>query len=230
MSFLPSSFQSFPLGFTLEAAKELDKEDPLAWFREKFYVPLGSDGHSEKIYLCGNSLGLMPKATEKLINEELTVWKRKGVDGHFEHDFGRPWVTIDEPCLEPMAKIVGAKAMEIAIMGSLTSNLHLLMVSFYSPTPTRYKIMMESNAFPSDRFALESQIRFHGFDPKDALIIVSSSSEAGILKFEDVQRTLEEQGEKIALIMIGLVIFGHSICLVNYINCGLEGSITILAK
>ena len=133
---------------------ELDAKDPLAHLRLQFNIPskskVGGTGDEQCIYLCGNSLGLLPRTTPDLISQELKVWADKGVHGHFDHPHNRPWVSVDDLVLEQSARLVGALKEEIAIMNSLTVNLHFLMISFYRPTPTRYKIIMESRAFPSD--------------------------------------------------------------------------------
>ncbi|KAI3651341.1 hypothetical protein MP228_004822 [Amoeboaphelidium protococcarum] len=157
---------------------------------------------SECIYLCGNSLGLQPKQTRRLLNEELDVWDEMGVHGHFNHRHQRPWVSIDDHVTSAMAKVVGCKDSEVAVANSLTVNLHLLMVSFYRPTATRYKILIEDHAFPSDQYAVQSQIKFHGYDPADALLTVKPRNEDdGIIHHEDIVKCIEEQGESIALIL-----------------------------
>ena len=208
MSFLPSicpgdAFIKERLS-SFEYADSLDKEDMLSDMRNSFWIPKAGNEGSERdcIYLCGNSLGLQPKSTENLIAEELQVWKTKGVEGHFDHKFGRPWVSIDEHCLDPLAKIVGAHPQEIAVMGSLTNNLHLLMASFYRPCRERYKILMEPHAFPSDKFAIESQIRNHGFDPSDALLVAKSNQDC-IVDMSDIEKIIREEGSKLALVLIG---------------------------
>ena len=152
---------------TLAYAKSQDAKDPLKNYRTKFHIPKEAAGN-EWIYFCGNSLGLQPKVTEKYIQQELKDWANLGVEAHVEAK--NPWMPYHEFLTENMAKIVGAKPIEVVIMNTLTTNLHLLMVSFYQPTKTKYKIVIESDAFPSDRYAVESQLKFHGFDPKEGLL------------------------------------------------------------
>ena len=123
-------------------------------FRREFHIPRDSQGQ-ELCYLAGNSLGLQPKITRKLIEEELSVWEKKANQGHHEHDYGRPWITADEECVKLLLPLVGAEDGEVAVMGSLTANLHLLMCAFYQPTPVRYKIVVEAKAFPSDHVAMK---------------------------------------------------------------------------
>ncbi|ORY53481.1 kynureninase [Rhizoclosmatium globosum] len=152
--------------------------------------------------MIGNSLGLQPVATRKLINEELDVWADRGVNGHFDHPLNRPWVSVDDNVLEQSARIVGAKSTsEVAIMNTLTSNLHFLLVSFYRPTPLRYKIIMEAKAFPSDFFAFASQTTFHGFDPKDAIIEVKPRDGEFTLRIEDIVDVIRKEGDKVALVL-----------------------------
>ncbi|KXS11948.1 kynureninase [Gonapodya prolifera JEL478] len=194
----------------VKLAKLLDEADPIVTLRKEFDIPLIKDvanaksdeGEQESIYLCGNSLGLLPKGTKTLISQELDSWSRRGVHGHFDHPYGRPWVTVDEEVVAKSCAIVGAaKASEIAIMGSLTSNLHLMMVAFYKPSATRYKILLEEKAFPSDHFAVESQIKFHGLDPTDAMVLVKPQPGSHTISTEDILRTIEEQGDEIALVL-----------------------------
>src|SRR5882762_8071135 len=151
-----------------ECARQLDAEDPLRRFRERFHLPAGADG-APLIYFVGNSLGLMPKATRQIVEQELDDWARLGVDGHF--DATTPWYSYHETLREPAARLVGALPNEVVCMNSLTVNLHLLMATFYRPTRTRNKILMEDPAFPSDTYAIKTQIAHHGFDPKEALVL-----------------------------------------------------------
>ncbi|MCH1455427.1 MAG: kynureninase, partial [Schleiferiaceae bacterium] len=150
-------------------ASSLDAADKLAAFRSEFHLPV-IDG-KQTLYFTGNSLGLMPKAAEKYLNEELEDWKNWGVEGHF--NARRPWMPYHEFFAESLSKIVGSKPEEVVAMGSLTNNLHLLMVSFFRPAGQRTKILCEAKAFPSDQYALASQLRFHGLDPKEHLIEVA---------------------------------------------------------
>jgi len=148
-----------------EFAAKMDELDELKEFRKEFNFPADPNGSGkDSLYLCGNSLGLQPRNTVAYVTEELEKWQKYGVEGHFPGvNTERPWVTADENCRDDMAEIVGAKPLEVAVMNSLTVNLHLLMAAFYKPTATRYKILMEGHAFPSDKFALRSQATFHGY-------------------------------------------------------------------
>ncbi|NNK60014.1 MAG: kynureninase [Flavobacteriaceae bacterium] len=188
----------FQLG--LEYAKLLDQNDTLSEYRSKFYMPKDSEGN-ELIYLCGNSLGLQPKSTQKYIEQELKDWANLGVEGHTEAK--NPWLPYHEVLTKSMADLVGAQPIEVVVMNTLTANLHFMMVSFYQPTKKRYKILIESDAFPSDKYAVESQLRHHGFDDKEGLILWEPRKGEEILRYEDLEQILEEQGEEIALIMIG---------------------------
>lgn len=185
---------------SLDFAKQLDQEDPLAYLRQEFHIPKDKDGN-DWLYFTGNSLGLQPKATQEYIQQELDDWAKYGVEGHFEAQ--NPWMPYHEFLTENMAKIVGAKPLEVVIMNTLTTNLHLLMVSFYQPTKTKYKIVIESDAFPSDRYAVQSQLEFHGFDAKEGLVEWKPRAGEELLRMEDLESILEEQGDEIALLMIG---------------------------
>jgi len=181
-------------------AKKLDKEDTVSHYREQFHIPKDKDGNNW-LYFTGNSLGLQPKATQKYIQQELEDWANFGVEGHFEAK--NPWMPYHEFLTESMAKIVGAKPIEVVIMNTLTTNLHLLMVSFYQPTKTKYKIVIESDAFPSDRYAVQTQLDFHGFDANEGLIEWKPRPGEELLNIEDLETILEEQGDEIALLLIG---------------------------
>lgn len=185
---------------TLAFAEAQDAKDPLKSYRDKFHIPKDADGN-EWLYFCGNSLGLQPKVTQEYIQQELKDWANLGVEGHF--DAKNPWMPYHEFLTENMAKIVGAKPIEVVIMNTLTTNLHLLMVSFYQPTKTKYKIVIESDAFPSDRYAVESQLKFHGFDPKEGLVEWKPREGEELLHMEDLEAILETQGDEIALLLIG---------------------------
>ncbi len=185
---------------TLEYAKKQDANDPLASFRNKFHIPKDTKGN-ELVYLCGNSLGLQPKITSEYISESLTDWANLGVDGHTEAK--HPWLPYHEFLTENMAKIVGAKPSEVVVMNTLTTNLHLMMVSFFQPTKTKYKIVVESDAFPSDKYAVESQLKFHGIDPKQGLIQWAPREDEDLCRFEDLEEIMKNQGDEIALLMIG---------------------------
>jgi kynureninase len=185
---------------TLEFAKEQDAKDPLFGVRYQFHIPKDKNGN-DWLYFTGNSLGLQPKATRKYIQQELDDWAKYGVEGHFEAK--NPWMPYHELLTESMAKIVGAKPLEVVIMNTLTTNLHLLMVSFYCPTKTKYKIVIESDAFPSDRYAVQSQLKFHGFDADESLIEWKPRQGEELLRLEDLETIVEEQGDAIALLLIG---------------------------
>lgn len=183
---------------SIDHAQKLDREDPLKDFRSRFHFPQ-HDG-KDIVYFCGNSLGLMPKDARDIINEELDAWRDLAVDGHFEGK--RPWYSYHEEFSEMAGAVVGAKSSEVVMMQSLTTNLHLLMVSFYRPTKSRYKIVIEGGAFPSDQYAVASQAEFHGFDPKDAIIELSPRSGENVLRTPDVEKALQEHGDEIALVML----------------------------
>ncbi len=184
------------LGFALEQ----DQNDPLKAYRNQFHFPKDKQGN-DCIYMTGNSLGLQPKSTKTYVNQELNDWAQLGVEGHFEAK--NPWLPYHEFLTESMAKVVGAKPIEVVVMNTLTANLHFMMVSFYQPTKTRYKILIESDAFPSDKYAVESQLRHHGFDDKDGLILWEPRKGEELLNYEDLETILKEQGDEIALIMVG---------------------------
>lgn len=190
-----SNYQS-----SLDYAKQQDALDELSNYRNKFHIPKDKYGN-ELIYLCGNSLGLQPKSTKAYINQELEDWANLGVEGHT--DAKNPWLPYHESLTESTAKLVGAKPVEVVTMNSLTANLHFMMVSFYKPTAKRYKIVIESDAFPSDKYAVESQLRHHGFDDKEGLILWKPRTGEELLQYEDLEQILREQGDEIALIMIG---------------------------
>src|SRR3954466_5183514 len=151
---------------TLDFARELDKNDALKSYRDKFYFPQVNGKNA--LYFTGNSLGLQPKTTQDYVVNELEDWASFGVEGHFHSR--NPWLSYHEILTDKTARLVGAKPEEVVVMNQLTVNLHLLLVSFYRPTKQRHKIICEAKAFPSDLYALQSQIKFHGLDPKDSLI------------------------------------------------------------
>jgi kynureninase len=185
--------------FSKEYATQLDEKDPLKSYRDRFHLPRQKNGETY-IYLCGNSLGLQPTSTEKYIQQELEDWKNLGVEGHFHAQ--HPWMPYHEYLTEKMAKIVGAKPIEVVVMNTLSVNLHLLMVSFYRPTPERYKILIESDAFPSDKYAVQSQLQFHGYEA-DGLLELQPRPGEELLRAEDIDRVIAEEGDQIALILIG---------------------------
>ncbi len=181
-------------------AAEMDAADNLASWRKEFFIPKTKDG-KECIYLCGNSLGLQPRRVEKAVQQELTDWQNLGVEGHFHAK--HPWMPYHEFLTDKLAKLVGAKPIEVVAMNSLTVNLHLLMVSFYRPTKTRHKIIIEGGAFPSDQYAVASQIKFHGFDPKTSLIELKPRAGERTLRSDDIEAVIEREGDSVALIMLG---------------------------
>lgn len=181
-------------------AQQCDREDTLAHFGKQFLLPTDNQGNN-LVYLCGNSLGLQPIAAKTYIEQELNDWAKYGVEGHT--DAQHPWMPYHEFLTTSMAKIVGAKPNEVVIMNTLTTNLHLMMVSFYQPTKTKYKIVVESDAFPSDKYAMESQLKFHGFNAKDGLILWKPRAGEELCRFEDLEEIMQTQGDEIALLMIG---------------------------
>ncbi|MEO1263167.1 MAG: kynureninase [Bacteroidota bacterium] len=178
----------------------MDTDDPLKKYRDQFYLPLQKNGEPF-IYLCGNSLGLQPKITESYILQELKDWKNLGVEGHFHAK--NPWMPYHEFLTKKMARVVGAKPVEVVVMNTLSVNLHLMMVSFYRPKNNRIKIVMESDAFPSDRYAIESQIKFHGYKLEEALLELKPRAGEELIRMEDIEKTIDEEGENIALILLG---------------------------
>lgn len=184
----------------LAFAQQLDQQDPLAPWRSQFHLPKTAAGN-EAIYLCGNSLGLQPKATAPAIAQELTDWQNLGVEGHFHAK--NPWMPYHEFLTKSLARLVGAEPSEVVAMNGLTVNLHLMMVSFYRPSATRYKIMIEGSAFPSDRYAVESQLRYHGFHPEDGLIELKPRDGERTLRTEDIEAAIAREGDALALILLG---------------------------
>lgn len=175
-----------------------DAADPLAPFRGEFLVP--PHGKGEQVYLCGNSLGLQPRATRQALLDELDDWRDLAVEAHFR---GRhPWMPYHVEVRDHLAELVGAQPGEVVAMNSLSVNLHLMMVSFYRPTAQRPAILIEQGAFPSDRYAVESQIRFHGFDPAEALIELAPDEPGGTLSFDAIARALDTHGPRIALVLL----------------------------
>ncbi len=181
-----------------------DAADPLAHLRDKFSIPLKDNG-KPVVYFCGNSLGLSPKTASEFVHIEMQAWAEKGVLGHDR------WRPFHENLTESTARLVGAKSEEVVVMNALTVNLHFLMVSFYQPTKSRYKIVIEKGAFPSDQYAVESHIIFHGLDPKDALIELAPRDGEHIIRTDDIESTLKAGGDSIALVMLGGVNYytGH---------------------
>jgi kynureninase len=189
---------------TLEYARELDARDPLRSLRSEYFIPRTPSGE-EYIYLTGNSLGLQPKGVRAALEQELDDWAEFGVEGHFEAKY--PWYSYHERFIEPAARLVGARPGEVVVMNTLTTNLHLMMVSFYRPTRERFRIVIEGSAFPSDIYAVTSQVRFHGFDPESAIILLTPRDGETSIRTEDIESLLEEQGSTIALVLLGGVNF-----------------------
>src|SRR3977135_1194222 len=187
-----------------EFARRLDAEDPLRSFRDKFHLPLGKDG-SSLIYFAGNSLGLMPKAARQVVEQELEDWAHLGVDAHLGAT--TPWYTYHETLREPTARLVGAKHIEVICMNSLTVNLHLMMATFYRPTKSRFKILMEDPAFPSDTYAIKTQIVHHGLDPKEALVLARSREGELTVRTEEIIDRIEKNADNLAVVLIGAVNF-----------------------
>jgi kynureninase len=180
-------------------ARELDQTDPLAALRDEFLIPCDSDG-SEQAYFCGNSLGLQPRAVRAALIEELEDWHALAVEAHFR---GRhPWMNYHEFVRDDLAAVVGALPDEVVAMGSLTANLHFMMVSFYRPTRERNAILIEKSAFPSDQYAVASQIRFHGHDPATSLIELEGDEPNGTLSPDAVLRAIDQHGSRIALVLL----------------------------
>jgi len=185
---------------TADFAVELDARDKLKNYRKEFHIPLQKNGE-EHIYMCGNSLGLQPKRTKGYLRQELEDWATFGVEGHFNAK--NPWMPYHEFLTESYSKIVGAKSSEVVAMNTLTVNLHLMMVSFYRPTEKRYKIIVEGDAFPSDIYAVESQIKYHGFTSETSLIKLTPRAGEVAIRTEDIAQLIERDGDQIALIMLG---------------------------
>lgn len=181
-----------------EFAQQLDKEDPLSSCREKFFIPQNSKGE-DLIYFAGNSLGLQPKTVRSYVEQELSDWETMGVEGHLHAK--NPWLPYHEFLTAQTSRLVGAHLEEVVNMNTLTVNLHLMMVSFYRPTAQRHKILIESNAFPSDHYAVQSQIKFHGFDPADSLIEMKPREGEFTIRTEDIESLIEKDGDSIALVM-----------------------------
>src|SRR5690606_31342578 len=177
----------------------MDSEDPLRGFRDRFHIPRSADG-TEVVYFTGNSLGLQPKTARDHINAELDDWARLGVEGHLHAR--HPWLPYHEFVAESLARVVGAKPIEVVAMNSLTVNLHLLMVSFYRPTAERYKIVIEKGAFPSDQYAVGSQLAFHGFG-SDGLIELTPREGEATLRTDDILELIHGDGDSFALIILG---------------------------
>jgi len=182
---------------SLEYALKQDREDSLKDYRNMFFIP--KNGEEETIYFCGNSLGLQPKNVQGYIESELKVWRDSGVEGHFSGE--KPWTTYHKFFRKPLGDLLGAKDSEIVVMNNLTVNLHLLMVSFYRPEKNKYKIMMEGNAFPSDQYTVETQLKFHGYDPDDSIIELFPRAGEHTLRNEDIIGAINQHATDLALIL-----------------------------
>ena len=185
--------------FSLEYAKGQDQQDPLNQFREEFEFP--QHNGENMLYFTGNSLGLMPKKARDLVGKELNNWGSLAVEGHFKGD--NPWFNYHKITKEGNAYLVGADPEEVVVMNGLTVNLHLMMVSFYQPTASRYKILCEAKAFPSDQYVLETQVKFHGFNPDDAIIEVGPREGEELIREEDIAAAIEANKDSLALVMMG---------------------------
>src|SRR5881397_230682 len=185
-------------------ALQLDAEDPLRAFRDGFHLPLGKDG-KPPIYFAGNSLGLMPKSARAVVEEELDNWAKFGVEAH--HAAGTPWYSYHEALREPTARLVGANPLEVICMNSLTVNLHLMMATFYRPTKSRFKVLMEEPAFPSDTYAIKTQIIHQGLDPKDALVLARPRKGEFTIRTEDILDVIDEHANQLAVVIMGAVNF-----------------------
>ncbi|MGI0107906.1 kynureninase [Salinimicrobium sp. WS361] len=184
---------------TLDYAQQLDQQDPLKVYRNKFHFP--KVGGKDVIYFTGNSLGLQPKNAKEYVDEVMTDWAGLAVEGHFQAE--KPWWDYHERFSEKLAPIVGAKPSEVTVMNTLTVNLHLLMVSFYRPTSKRFKIIMEEKAFPSDQYMIASQVRFHGLEPDEVIVEVKKRNGEHHFRSEDILQKISEVGEECALVLMG---------------------------
>ena len=185
---------------SLESAKKLDLQDELKSFRSEFIFPKNDKGE-DQLYFAGHSLGLMPKKAREFINQELDSWGQYAVEGHFKGE--HPWLHYHENITASFARLVGALNSEVVAMNTLTVNLHLLLVSFYRPTKTRYKILIENNSFPSDKYAVDSQARFHGFLAEDAIVELKPRVGEMIVRQEDIEAQIAKLGDSLALVMLG---------------------------
>jgi kynureninase len=188
-----------PGGFSAAAALAHDSLDPLAAFTAEFHQPYDSDGR-RMVYLSGHSLGLQPKSAKGYVDQELLDWQRLGVRGH--HEAQRPWIGYHERLAAPLAALIGAAATEVVAMNSLTVNLHLMLVSFFRPAAPRNRVLMEKSAFPSDRYAIVSQLEFHGLNAAEHLIEIEPRAGERSLRTEDLIDTIEREGQRLALILL----------------------------
>jgi kynureninase len=184
----------------MKNASQLDSEDSLKSFRNEFVFPATKSGRTP-LYFAGHSLGLMPKNAPVYVNEALTAWGKYGVEGHFEGDY--PWLPYHENITGSFARLVGALEEEVVAMNTLTVNLHLLMASFYQPTKQRYKILIENNTFPSDKYAVDSQARFHGYDPRETVVELKPEPGKMTISIEQIEAQIKSLGDSLALVMLG---------------------------
>ncbi len=182
-----------------EFARAADQADTLRSFRDQFFIP--QHGGEDCLYFTGNSLGLQPRTVAAYVQQELDDWARMGVEGHFHAK--HPWLPYHEIFPRQLSAILGCRENEVVVMNSLTVNLHLLLVTFYRPTKQRYRIICEAKAFPSDQYAFESQARYHGLDPEDAVIEVAPREGENYLRTEDIVSVIREQGDRAALVLFG---------------------------
>ncbi len=194
-----SGFDATRLEATRDFAQKLDSADPLASYRERFHIPRGTSDR-EWVYLTGHSLGLQPKSAREYVERDLQLWQDLAVEGHFHGP--QPWVPYIELLSMPTARLVGALPSEVVVMNTLTVNLHCMMVSFYRPTRERNKVVIESNAFPSDQYAIKSQLQFHGYDPASSLIEIRPRDGETTIRTEDIETLIEREGDTIALFML----------------------------
>lgn len=188
-----------PFETSLSFAQQMDKNDSLAAFKDRFYFP--QHNGKDVIYFCGNSLGLQPKNAEIAIQTELQTWRDMAVGGYLNGL--NPWLYYHNYCVPTLSKIVGCKPHEMAVMNALTVNLHLMLLSFYKPTRQRYKIIMEAGAFPSDQYAIETQVKHYGFLPNDAIIEIEPREGEKLLRTEDILQAIEDYKESLALVLFG---------------------------
>ncbi|MCA8832416.1 kynureninase [Hymenobacter pini] len=186
---------------TLDFARGLDAQDPLHEFRQHFLIPPAPNGNGECLYFCGNSLGLQPRTARAAAEQQFTNWQNLAVEGHFKGE--TPWMHFHQRLTDASAQIVGAKPVEVVVMNNLTTNLHLLLVSFYQPTATRYKVLMEGGAFPSDQYALETQVRMRGLEPDDAIVELTPRPGEYTLRTEDILAKIAELGDSLCTIIMG---------------------------
>lgn len=187
-----------------ESARRLDAADPLRSYRAKFHLPTNESGQP-LVYLCGHSLGLQPRQTASLVRQELDDWARLGVEGHFKGQ--TPWYSYHEEVREEGARLVGATPDEVVFMNGLTVNLHLMFATFYRPKAQRFRILTDAPTFPSDRYALQSQLRHHGFDPAAGLLTLSPRPGEHTLRSEDIEATLARHGAEVAVVWMNGVNF-----------------------